>query len=314
MLWQKAAEPTYLAVHRYSGETLAVEWEFDQKMRAEYGAPFVDLHRVDLQLALYERARQLGVTFHLGEKVETIDFDQTTVITQSGTKAQADLIVAADGLWSKCRQAFVDGEDSPMPTGDLAYRVLISLDDINDPELRDWVSNPSVHFWIGPGAHAVGYSLRAGNMYNIVLLVPDDLPEGIRRQEGSVEEMKGLFKDWDPILGRFLDIVKQVEKWKLMHRTSVTLCTSIHSSDTLSLTRFPGHELKHWVNDKANLVFMSVRPFALVWRRMLIVQRRFMPPYAALPRPGSKFRDRGRCSSRASSWKHSKQRTTPKSS
>ncbi|KAM6529318.1 hypothetical protein FALCPG4_007457 [Fusarium falciforme] len=235
MLWQKAAEPTYLAVHRYSGETLAVEWEFDQKMRAKYGAPFVDLHRVDLQLALYERARQLGVTFHLGEKVETIDFDQTTVITQSGTKAQADLIVAADGLWSKCRQAFVDGEGSPMPTGDLAYRVLISLDDINDPELRDWVSNPSVHFWIGPGAHAVGYSLRAGNMYNIVLLVPDDLPEGIRRQEGSVEEMKGLFKDWDPILGRFLDIVKQVEKWKLMHR----------------------HKLKHWVNDKANLVFIG---------------------------------------------------------
>lgn len=56
-----------------------------------------------------------------------------------------------------------------------------------------------MHFWIGPGAHAVGYSLRGGNMYNIVLLVPDDLPVGVTRQPGSVEEMKALFKDWDPM-------------------------------------------------------------------------------------------------------------------
>ncbi|KAJ3544093.1 hypothetical protein NM208_g3238 [Fusarium decemcellulare] len=236
-LWDSAAEPTYLAVHRYSGQLLAMENDFDMKMRARYGAPFVDLHRVDLQLALYERAQQLGVTIHLGERVNSVDFEQTLVTTQSGMKAQGDLIVAADGLWSTCRQLYLDKPDSPMPTGDLAYRVVLSLEDINDDDLREWIANPSVHFWIGPGAHAVGYSLKGGNMYNIVLLVPDDLPEGSRRQEGSVEEMKALFKGWDPILGRFLDLVKRVDKWKLMHR----------------------NELVNWVNDKSNLVFMQVK-------------------------------------------------------
>ncbi|CAH0033308.1 unnamed protein product [Clonostachys rhizophaga] len=234
-LWQSAAVPTYLAVHRYSGKVLAMERDFDKKMRSRYGAPFVDLHRVDLQLALYERAKQLGVKFHLGEKVDSIDSEQAIVITQSGRTAQADLIVAADGLWSRCRQCYLNKDEPPMPTGDLAYRVLLSLNEIGDPELREWVSKPSVHFWIGPGAHAVGYSLRAGDLYNIVLLVPDDLPGGVRRQEGSVEEMKALFKEWDPILGRFLDLVKHVDKWKLMHR----------------------HELEHWVNDKSNLVFVG---------------------------------------------------------
>ena len=51
-----------------------------------------------------------------------------------------------------------------------------------------------------------------------MLLVPDDLPEGVSRQPGSIQEMKALFKDWDPILSRFLDLVDSVDKWKLMHR------------------------------------------------------------------------------------------------
>lgn len=199
-LWKAAAEPTYLAVHRYSdGKVLAMERDFDKKMRTNYGAPFLDLHRVDLQRALHERATNLGVEFKLGERVKSIDFDLPEVTTESGSKYRSDLIVAADGLWSRCRDCFLKEKDAVLPTGDLAYRVVLTLDEVSDPELRDWIKNPSVHFWIGPGAHAVGYSLRSGEMYNIVLLVPDDLPDGISRQAGSVEEMKDLFKDWDPM-------------------------------------------------------------------------------------------------------------------
>jgi salicylate hydroxylase len=36
-------------------------------------------------------------------------------------------------------------------------------------------------------------------MYNIVLLVPDNLPPGVSKQSGSVEEMKELFVGWDPM-------------------------------------------------------------------------------------------------------------------
>jgi salicylate hydroxylase len=54
-------------------------------------------------------------------------------------------------------------------------------------------------------------------MYNVVLLVPDDLPSDVSRQAGSVEEMRELFNDWDPILARFLGQVDKVDKWKLMH-------------------------------------------------------------------------------------------------
>ncbi|WQF87618.1 Putative FAD-binding domain, FAD/NAD(P)-binding domain superfamily [Colletotrichum destructivum] len=234
-LWKSASEPTELVVHRYSGQVLAKEENFDKTMRARYQAPFIDLHRVDLQLSLYERARDLGVRFRLGEKVQDIDFDAPELTTQSGTRARADLIVAADGLWSRSRACYLKKEDPPLATGDLAYRVVLDADEIEDPELREWMSKPKVHFWIGPGAHCVGYSMRAEKMYNIVLLVPDDLPQGVSRQAGSVEEMKARFRGWDPILGKLLGAVDNVEKWKLMHR----------------------EELSSWVNDKSNFVFVG---------------------------------------------------------
>ncbi|RAH69360.1 putative monooxygenase [Aspergillus aculeatinus CBS 121060] len=235
-IWTEAAEPTSLTVHRYTGETLAHEAHFDRNIRAKYGAPFIDLHRVDLQQALYARARALGVTFHLDERVDAIDFETTTITTLKGRRVSGDLIVAADGLWSRCRENFYGRKDEPLPTGDLAYRIVLTAEQLaDDPELRAWVENPTVHFWVGPGAHAVAYSLRGGSMFNIVLLVPDTLPPGVSRQAGSVEEMRGLFVGWDPVLAKFLTYVNGVDKWRLMHHA----------------------EMDSWINDKSNLVFIG---------------------------------------------------------
>ena len=198
-LWQSAAEPTALTVHKYTGQILAHEAQFHTNIRAKYQAPFIDLHRVDLQQALFARAQDLGVKFHLNERVDRLDFGSTTVHTLSGKTYRGDLIVAADGLWSKCRECYEGRKDDPLPTGDLAYRIVLRADEITDPKLRAWAENPECHFWVGPGAHAVAYSLRGGSMFNIVLLVPDNLPPGVSRQEGSVEEMKALFEGWDPV-------------------------------------------------------------------------------------------------------------------
>ena len=235
----KAAEPTLLQVRRYSdGRPLTRTDDFNVEMRRKYNAPFWDLHRVDTQIALVERAKELGCKVRLGAKVGDIDFEKPSLKLEDGEELQADLLVGADGLWSKCRELFLFTKgkaDSPLPTGDLAYRIMLKLDELDDPELRDWVSKPSCQFWIGPGSHVVSYSLRGGTMFNLVLLVPDDLPANVARQPGSLDEMRQLFSHWDPVLNRFLDQVKSVDKWKLMHRP----------------------ELESWVSEKSNFVFIG---------------------------------------------------------
>nr|POE63527.1 fad-dependent monooxygenase ops4 [Quercus suber] len=235
----RAAEPTFIQVRRYSdGKILSRTDNFNQEMRKKYNAPFWDLHRVDVQLALVDRAQKLGAQVRLGARVSDIDCEKPSVKLATGEELAADLIVAADGLWSKCRERILATQgkyDTPLPTGDLAYRIVLKLDDIDDPELRDWVSKPSCQFWIGPGGHVVAYSLRGGTMMNIVLLVPDDLPPGVSKQAGDIDEMRAIFTGWDPVLNRFLDRVKSIDKWKLMHRS----------------------EMESWVSPKSTLVFIG---------------------------------------------------------
>ncbi|KAI0904445.1 FAD binding domain protein [Ustulina deusta] len=222
-LRSKAATPSYLAVRRYDGtQLLAYEDHFQEKMLQRYGAPFWDIHRADLQAALVRRARALGVDLEVGCEVEDVNFGQAIVTAQDGRKFRGDVILGADGLWSRTRNLMLQREVPPQPTGDLAYRIILDLEDIKDPELRRLVSNPSVNFWIGPNSHAVGYSVRQGLTYNLVLLRPDDLPVDISRAAADVEEMRKLFQHWDPTLTKLLDCVNKVDKWRLMHLSPLT--------------------------------------------------------------------------------------------
>ncbi|KAI0465515.1 putative monooxygenase [Xylaria cf. heliscus] len=222
-LKSKAAVPSYLAVRRYDGtQLLAYEEHFQEKMIQRYGAPFWDIHRADLQACLVNRATSLGVDIEVGCDVNNVDFDQAIVMAKDGRRFSGDVILGADGLWSQTRNLMLRREVPPQPTGDLAYRIVLDLKDIKDPELRQLVSNPSVNFWIGPGSHAVGYSMRQGLTYNLVLLRPDDLPVDVSRASANVEEIQKSFQDWDPILTKLLACVEQVDKWRLMHLSSLT--------------------------------------------------------------------------------------------
>jgi salicylate hydroxylase len=132
-----------------------------------------------------------------------VDLERSLVTSESGRQFQGDLVVGADGLWSRCREIFLKMSDRPNPTGDLAYRIILNSKDIPDDDLREIVTNPSVNFWFGPGGHVVSYSVRSSDMLNIVFMYPDDLPPDVSRKESSMEEMRALFKSWDPT---FVDI------------------------------------------------------------------------------------------------------------
>lgn len=100
-----------------------------------------------------------------------------------------------------------------------------------DPELRSFIEQPQVNYWIGPKKHAVNYVLRGKAasaekyvddphlLFNMVLLVPDDLPaDGANTLEGNIEEMRAHFADWDPRIPKLLSLCDSVLKWRLMIR------------------------------------------------------------------------------------------------
>lgn len=216
-----ATFPKALNVRRYDGtKLLATETRFQEQIAERYGSPFWDMHRVDLQRAMAERCNELGITIRLSAKVMSVDFALTTVTLESGKKISGDVLLCADGLWSLTRSQFLGKSSPALLTGDLAYRIVINTNDLSGPDasaLRQWIADSTVNFWIGPKTHVVAYTMRAGAMYNIVLLCPDTLPLKVMKSDGDLEEMKMLFEGWDPILMSFLAQVKAVAKWRLMH-------------------------------------------------------------------------------------------------
>ena len=216
-----------LTVRRFDGtKILAHEPRFQDKILSRYQAPFWGMHRVDLQRALVSRAEDIGVQIHYHSRVVFVDFDNAEVEIESPgccgkKKVKGDVVICADGIWSATRNQFLaNSHPAAKPTGDLAYRIVIDVSDLSGPdapELRKFIQDQGTNFWIGPGSHAVAYAMRAATVYNIVLLCPDDLPEGITKCGGNLHEMKKLFEKWDPLLQKFLNQVKTTAKWRLTY-------------------------------------------------------------------------------------------------
>ncbi|KAI0897200.1 FAD/NAD(P)-binding domain-containing protein [Annulohypoxylon nitens] len=205
---------------------------------AALGTPFWDFHRANLHRCLLDRAIELGAKLHVRSRVQTIEYAEdgltATAVLSDGRSMSADLIVGADGISSRLREVLLRKPDPPQPTGDLAYRLLINARDmLDDPELRHFIEDPQVNYWIGPSAHAVNYVLRGGELFNMVLLVPDDMPEASMTVDGNVEEMQALYKDWDPRIGKILRLCQSVQKWKLCIRPTPEQWT--HESGTFTL-------------------------------------------------------------------------------
>lgn len=210
-LEQHATKPSQINILGWKGNIIS-SMDFAESARPFPGTFYWDFHRANLHKVLLERAVELGADIKVQSRVVDVrisssdnngDSDNAataTVILDSGVEYVADLVIGADGINSCLREVLLSRADPPTPTGDLAYRLLIPTEHmLTDPELRPFVTNPQVNYWLGPDAHAVNYVLRGGKLLNMVLLVPDDMPVGgANTLEGNVEEMRALFKDWDP--------------------------------------------------------------------------------------------------------------------
>lgn len=185
--------------------------------KATYGAPYLHIHRADYHAVLVREAIRLNVEIILKARAIGIDFERPAIYLDDQPPFEADLIVGADGLKSRCRETMLGRKDPPYLTGDLAYRIILRTEDMKRlPELHDLIERPNIDYWMGPGCHAVSYMLQGGQAYNVVLICPDDMPGEMHTLDADVEEMRLLFKDWDLRLRAMLDLVVETKKWRLM--------------------------------------------------------------------------------------------------
>jgi salicylate hydroxylase len=135
--------------------------------QARYGAPYVTVHRADLQEVLRKSAVSTGAILHPGQRVATAQVDGEVVLarTSAGTQVEADALAVADGVWSELRGQLIGGGKAPS-TGHLAFRVLLPMADVPTALRSD-----DVQAWLGPAMHLVRYPVRGGEALNVVAFV-----------------------------------------------------------------------------------------------------------------------------------------------
>lgn len=109
-----------------------------------------------------------------------------------------------------------------MNRGEVAYRAVIPREKLEGLEggafaklTRD---DAMMWIWAGPGTHATAYPVRRGSVFNLVVLGPDDLPDGVSRATAEREQMEMACKDWDPLLRQVVrEASTSVIKWKVVH-------------------------------------------------------------------------------------------------
>jgi 2-polyprenyl-6-methoxyphenol hydroxylase-like FAD-dependent oxidoreductase len=186
-----------------------------------YGAPFLTIHRADLQAALADAARaKHDIALKLG--VQVADFavcDKGVTVQGRHDKQLIDergiALIGADGVWSALRKS-ISGQLQPRFSRHTAWRTLLSIDGMPD-EFR----KPLVHLWLGQNAHLVHYPVKGGKLLNIVAIVHEDWNEPGWSAPGARDALLRHFArwTWSDEVRELLAAPQQWLKWALYDGT-----------------------------------------------------------------------------------------------
>lgn len=229
-------EPIDLRMMRWQNGKKLVECPLKKPAHEQYGSPYWHIHRADFHRGLLECALELGIVTHLDSRITQILSDEPALVSHTGRRFTADLIVASDGLHSKCREAVVGRPSPPIPTGQMVYRVTIPARNLTQyPELKEMISTPRNNHWIGPYGTVLSYLLEGidETLVNLVMTIDVDgkMPDGVNQRLSSAEAAREAFKGWDPRIDLMLKHAEHVLEWRLFTHDEIP--TWAHSSQKL---------------------------------------------------------------------------------
>jgi salicylate hydroxylase len=142
-----------------------------------WGAPYLVVHRADLQAALLDSvAGEPAIRITAGARVTDVRFDgaDTVVSVQSGeaeSQENAGLVVGADGVWSVLG-ALCGGERGTRFSGELAWRTTIDAASEAGAAFSALTSTDCATTFLHSGFHLVAYPVKAGTAFNLVAFTP----------------------------------------------------------------------------------------------------------------------------------------------
>jgi len=132
-----------------TGETL-YELALDASSEQRFGGSYINVHRGDLHAVLETAVRPGSIAFGHGLAGLEPAGEALRLVFDNGERQEADIVIGADGIRSRVREALLDAEP-PRFTGRVAQRAIFPTDRLNGHAMRDCTK------WWGPDRHLLAY-------------------------------------------------------------------------------------------------------------------------------------------------------------
>ena len=230
-----------------------------ERAQRVYGAPYACIHRADLHQLLLQAVQAQGVPLWLQQRLAEVQpqVASVTVRTEQGLTLAPALLVGADGLWSRSRQA-LGLQEAPRFSGHLAYRGLIPLE---EP-----AAEPEVTVWMGPRLHVVQYPVQAGRALNVVAIVHGQLPANPQDWDHAAHAAH-LFQALGPMCRPLQQTLQAVPNWRLWALNDRPPLTSAHQmgQGAVALLGDAAHPMRPYLAQGAGMAIEDAQVLAQCW-------------------------------------------------
>ena len=188
--------------------------------------PWWLVHRHHLHQGLTKTAKQNGVTIHIDSRVAKLQEQpdgRVSLTTEQGKEYAFDLVVGADGVQSIVRRTLFPGVTPKPPTGNAAFRAIVPYEEVRaHPITRELVEDEkgnlkmTMEVWMAPRGYIISYPISDGKDFNMVLSHHVNPPVSAV-QEVSIEEVRDMYKGYDPRIERIISMIKPpISRWPLL--------------------------------------------------------------------------------------------------
>lgn len=186
-------EPDGLALMAGDSLRTLTQLPLGSAARDRWHSPYAVIHRPDL-LTVLSKAIDTHADCNLffGTSVPIASEDKTLDALQDISGNRPDLIVFADGVWSRKRDS-LPGSSPASFTGHIAWRATS-----NETELSRLLPQGYIGTFLGPACHLVCYPLGNGGAVNLVAATPGKPLKNQWDQAGNVKQLLGHFSGWNP--------------------------------------------------------------------------------------------------------------------
>jgi 6-hydroxynicotinate 3-monooxygenase len=205
-----AIHPDMFTSRQWDTGDILFELPLGETGERKYGASYITVHRHDLHAAILAKVQPETIAFGRRLTDVAMDGDVVHLSFADGTTADADIVIGADGVNSRLREA-VAGPSKARFTGAVAHRAIYPAALLGGMEVRNCTK------WWGPASHILIYFIeQSRDEIYLVTSAKGEWHSPEPWEYCSRDEVARAFAGFHPEVRKVIETAPQPTKWPIL--------------------------------------------------------------------------------------------------